>query len=227
MIGWLEGKVIEYFNNGLAKELVLSCGGVGYEVKLLAKHPEIKLSAENYSIWIHQLQREDSTILYGFEKKIERDLFRKLIAVNGIGPKVALSLLDNSSPDELVHSIINQETNNLKRAPGVGKRMAERLIIELKDKLKEFYDSKSFNISTQIPNKDNKSISLLNPLQIELKDTLLSLEYEETEINKTICLIFEQNPIAKQLNQEGSLEWEENFESLLKSALVLLSQDHS
>ncbi len=227
MIGWLEGTIIEYINKGVGKALIIACGGVGYEVNLLTRHPEKILPLEKYSIWVHQLQREDSTVLYGFEKKIERDLFRRLIAVNGIGPKVAMSLLDNLSPQELVNSIINKQIDNLKRSPGVGKKMAERLSIELKDKLTEFQNLNLNKDLSQITIKGFKTNSKLIPLQNELIDTLRSLEYDENEITNAISLLFETTPTPTGLNKEDSLEENNNFEALLKSAVILLSQDHS
>tara|TARA_Y100001968_G_scaffold311049_1_gene332655 strand:- start:3778 stop:4458 length:681 start_codon:yes stop_codon:yes gene_type:complete len=226
MIAWLEGKIIEYLDTGIRKILIIVCCGVGYEVQLLTRHKCLIPPVEKYALWIHQLQKEDSTILYGFETKVERDLFRKLIAVNGIGAKIAMSLLDNSKPQELVQSIINQNIDDLIKSPGIGRRMAEKLCLELKNKLKGFYEIDSYKFSNESENKASSTKSDILPLQSELEETLLSLEYEQAEINNTISLIFKEQQTDNSLSKKGSIK-EEHFEAMLKRALVLLSQDHS
>ena len=85
--------------------------------------------------WVHQVQRDDGCTLFGFQEKRERDLFRTLISVNGVGPQMALALLDSCSADELVMAIVDGDLRRLSQAQGVGKRTAERLAVELRDRL--------------------------------------------------------------------------------------------
>ena len=134
MIGLLRGKLIE--RDGAAA--VIDVGGVGYEVEvttsasaMLAAHPE------QVVVYTHLSVREDAQSLYGFASARERDLFRSLIKVTGIGPKLALSLLSAVAPDVFASAITSGNTVALVRVPGIGRKTAQRLVIELRDKVRE------------------------------------------------------------------------------------------
>ena len=134
MIGLLRGKLIE--RDGPVA--VIDVGGVGYEVEvtsgaaaMLAAHPE------QVVVYTHLSVREDAQSLYGFASARERDLFRSLIKVMGIGPKLALSLLSAVAPDVFASAITSGNTAALVRVPGIGRKTAQRLVIELRDKVRE------------------------------------------------------------------------------------------
>ncbi len=114
---------------------ILDVNGVGYEVEVpmttLYRLPSV---GEPVTLHTHLVVREDAHLLYGFAEKRERELFRELIRLNGVGPKLALALMSGLEVDELVRCVQAQDTSTLVKIPGVGKKTAERLLVELKDR---------------------------------------------------------------------------------------------
>ena len=135
MIGRLRGRVLE-----LAGTLaVIDVQGVGYEVELTtATAVALTGNAGDAELFIHHLVREDAQTLYGFATVAERDLFRTLIRMNGVGPKLGIAILGVLSPAELARAVANGDSAAISRAPGVGARTAKRLILELRDRLDDF-----------------------------------------------------------------------------------------
>ena len=132
MIGRLSGQLIE--KNPPA--LVLDVNGVGYEVDApMSTFYVLPTVGESLTLYIHMVVREDAQLLYGFASRTERVLFRALLKVNGIGAKVALSILSGMSTDEFLTCIASQDVAALTRVPGIGKKTAERLLVEMKDKV--------------------------------------------------------------------------------------------
>ena len=134
MIGRLTGTIVEDAADGT---LVLDVGGVGYE--LLAPLGTVGRTTPDdagaVTLWVHTHLREDALLLYGFASREDRAAFRTLISVSGVGPKIAVSILGVMSAGELAHAVARRETSRLTAIPGVGKKTAERLALELKDKL--------------------------------------------------------------------------------------------
>ncbi|MBP6673289.1 MAG: Holliday junction branch migration protein RuvA, partial [Bacteroidetes bacterium] len=132
--------MISYLKGILAKksptEIIVDVGGVGYSVNISLSTYE-QLSELNSEVFIltHHHIREDAQVLYGFSGDNERDIFRMLIGVSGIGPKMAQTILSGIRPDELIRTISAGAISSLTAVPGVGKKTAERLILELKDKV--------------------------------------------------------------------------------------------
>ena len=135
MIGRLRGQVLERTGN-LA---VVDVQGVGYEVELTAATAEaLSGHAVEAQLFIHHLVREDAQTLYGFATAAERDLFRTLIRMNGVGPKLGIAILGVLAPAELAQAVANGDSAAISRAPGVGARTAKRLILDLRDRLDDF-----------------------------------------------------------------------------------------
>jgi Holliday junction DNA helicase RuvA len=134
LIGRLVGKVVE---DGADGTLILDVGGVGYEVLVpLGTGGRVTPDAAGVvTLFVHTHVREDAFLLYGFASRDERAAFRQLIGVSNIGPKIALSILGALSVSELAAAVARGETAKLTAVPGVGKKTAERLVLELKDKL--------------------------------------------------------------------------------------------
>jgi Holliday junction DNA helicase RuvA len=131
MIGYLDGRVRE-LQPGV---LLLDVGGVGYEVHVpLSLLPRAARDA-TLGLFVHTHVREDALTLFGFLTARERDTFRALIAVSGVGPRTALALLSGLEPDELAAAIDGEQWRRLAAVPGIGRRTAERIIVELKGKL--------------------------------------------------------------------------------------------
>jgi Holliday junction DNA helicase RuvA len=138
MIAWLQGVLLEK----QAPNLLLNVNGVAYEVEApLSVFYDLPAINEIVSIFVHMVVREDAQLLFGFSSKQQRDLFRSLIKVNGVGPKVGLAVLSTLSAQELMQCMLNEDDAVLTKVPGIGKKTAQRLIVELKDRLeKEFAD---------------------------------------------------------------------------------------
>jgi len=132
MIGRLSGFLLE--KN--PPEIVLDCHGVGYEVQVpMSTFYNLPAVGEQVSVLTHFIVREDAQLLYGFATEEERKAFRLLIKISGIGPRMALALLSGMGVEELAQAVSSQEPGRLVKVPGIGKKTAERLLLELKGKM--------------------------------------------------------------------------------------------
>jgi len=134
MIGRLRGKII----HKQPPQLLIDVQGVGYEVDApMSTFYQLPDAGSDVTLHTHMVVREDAQLLYGFASETERALFRHLIKINGVGPKLALTILSGMGADEFVACVQDGDAAALVRMPGIGKKTAERLIIELRDKLKD------------------------------------------------------------------------------------------
>jgi len=132
MIGQLRGTLLEK----RPPVLLLDVGGVGYEVEApMTVFYDLPDAGAELTLHTHFVVREDAQLLYGFADRYERELFRALIKVNGVGPKMALAILSGIEADRLARCIQDQDTPSLVKVPGIGKKTAERLVIEMSDRL--------------------------------------------------------------------------------------------
>ncbi|MBR9869214.1 MAG: Holliday junction branch migration protein RuvA [Oceanospirillales bacterium] len=192
MIGRLRGELLEKH----PPQLVIDVSGVGYEVdasmNTFYQLPEV---GRQVTLFTHMVVREDAQLLYGFYDRTERSLFRTLIKINGVGPKLALTILSGISVNEFVQSVQHQDTAALVRLPGVGKKTAERLIIEMKDKLQDFHfsDVDEFTLTDGLgpvasgPATDNRA---------EAESALVALGYKPVQATKSIAQAEKSNPGA-------------------------------
>lgn len=136
MIGWLKGRLLEK----QAPFLLLDVGGVGYEIQ--APMTTFYVLPENGTVelFTHMVVREDAQLLFGFASRDERSLFRSLIKVNGVGPKLALAILSSIDAKSFVACVQHDDVHALTKIPGIGKKTAERLLIEMRDRLKDWHD---------------------------------------------------------------------------------------
>ena len=140
MIGRLCGILVEKKAPGL----VIDVNGVGYEVEApMTTFYELPKVGEKVTIYTHLVVREDAHLLFGFIKDNDRALFRSLIKVSGVGGKLALALLSGMSSHDFIKTVRSNDIASLTRIPGVGKKTAERLVIEMRDRLKEFVPEKT------------------------------------------------------------------------------------
>ena len=179
MIGFLRGKL-------LAKkppQLLLDVQGVGYEVEApMTTFYELPAIGEAVSLYTHLVVRDDAHILFGFYQEAERTMFRTLIKVNGVGPKLALTILSGQSASEFQRCIEDSDTQALVRLPGVGKKTAERLVIEMRDRLPALSEISETAI-TLSPGQENTTAG--NPKQ-EAITALCSLGYKAAEASKMV-----------------------------------------
>ncbi len=185
MIARLNGILIEK----TPPQVVIDCNGVGYEVEVpmstFYNLPELGVKIQ---LLIHFVVREDAQLLYGFGTEQEKSTFRQLLKVNGIGAKSALSILSGLSIEELVQAVAMQETAMLTRVPGVGKKTAERLLLELKDK---------FSVSGLTPNNANQPKSASS----DVLNALISLGYNEREALVAVKLLPADMSVAGGIKQ--------------------------
>ncbi|MFK7995703.1 MAG: Holliday junction branch migration protein RuvA [Granulosicoccus sp.] len=175
MIGRLTGKLLE--KN--PPSLVIDVGGVGYEVDApMSTFYALPALNEDISLFTHLVVREDAQLLYGFASRTERVLFRALLKVNGVGAKVALSILSGMSADEFLACVSSKDINALVRVPGIGKKTAERLLIELQDKV-EALDLGGLPTGT-LPRTNDQSA------RTQAEEALAALGYKPAEAVKLL-----------------------------------------
>ena len=158
MIGRIKGILIEK----IPPFILLDCQGVGYEIEVpMTTFFGLPDEGSEVTLLTHLVVREDAHLLFGFATTSERHMFRQLIKVNGIGAKVALSILSSIESNELTNAIKTDDTNMLIKIPGIGKKTAERLVLELKDRVKDIEVTQaSKNVITNIDDIENALISL-------------------------------------------------------------------
>jgi Holliday junction DNA helicase RuvA len=133
MIGRISGVLLE--KN--PPQVLVDANGVGYEIDVpMSTFYGLPKTGDKVALFTHLVVREDAQLLYGFGSEAERTTFRTLLKVSGVGPKVALAVLSGMSVNDLAEAVATQESGRLTRVPGIGKKTAERLLLELKDKLK-------------------------------------------------------------------------------------------
>ncbi|WP_254173315.1 Holliday junction branch migration protein RuvA [Planktothrix pseudagardhii] len=207
MIGSLTG-IIADIQKGNANRvtLLLNVNNVGYELQILPRmRMELPPLGETTQIFTHLQVREDQMVLYGFSSMAERDLFRQLISVSGIGTQLAIALLDTLGLQDLIQAIVGGNTRVLAKTPGVGNKTAERIALELKTKLSEWRNQAGLLSSPS---------GIAPHIQEEVEMTLLALGYTGAEVMKALQAISQDSSLAKQTNSD---EW-------IRSAIAWLSQ---
>jgi Holliday junction DNA helicase RuvA len=131
MISRLNGRLIEKNPT----DLLIECGGVGYEVKISLNTFSVLPNQEAIVIYTKQIIREDAHMLYGFASKDEREMFTHLISVSGIGPNTAIIMLSSMTPDEIAQAIVSEDVSRIQKVKGIGTKTAQRVIIDLKGKV--------------------------------------------------------------------------------------------
>ena len=221
MISWLKGKVIQNWHISSKKGVVLNVEGVGYEVQLLSKQVAVLDNTVAHEYWIHQVNREDCINLYGFKDINQRDLFRKIISVNGIGPQIAMALLEDHEVTQLVSAIENNDLNLLTKSQGIGKRIAGRLVVELKNKLQLFKVNEDIDINIQGQTISNQFTKYME----EIESILTSLGYMNNEIKDSIEFITNEKTNHSLINALSTDARKELMDEHLKEILIRLSQN--
>ena len=221
MISWLKGEKVHTWKISSRKGVVLNVGGVGYEIQLLPKQIDKAEFLNEFELWIHQIDREDGTSLYGFIEVNQRDLFREIISVNGIGPQIGMAMLEEFEVPQLVNAIENKESNLLTKTQGIGKRIAERLIVELRNKLQRFTD----NDKTIHENKNDIEANQFSKYIDEIYLILNSLGYVDNEIKDSIKIITtKEKEYSLLLNSLSAEEKAKLMDEHLKEILMKLSE---
>lgn len=189
LIGRLRGLLLEK----TAPEVLIECNGVGYEVTMpmtsIYTLPEVSKEA---IIYTHFVVREDAQLLYGFANKVERKLFRLLIKVNGVGPKLGLAILSGMSADQFVSCVIHDDLSTIVKIPGVGKKTAERLLIEMRDRLKDWKLEADSSEIDNILVANTIENTFVNDEKGDATNALVSLGYNQSQADKAVKSVFEK-----------------------------------
>ncbi|MGQ6287949.1 Holliday junction branch migration protein RuvA [Serratia sp. IR-2025] len=187
MIGRLRGNILEK----QPPLVLLEANGVGYEVHMpMTCFYELPELGQEAIVFTHFVVREDAQLLYGFNDKQERALFRELIKVNGVGPKLALAILSGMSAQQFVSAVEREEITALVKLPGVGKKTAERLVVEMKDRFKGL-NGDLFNSSSEIslPSAADKAPDVDAEAEAEAVSALVALGYKPQEASRMVSKI--------------------------------------
>lgn len=190
MIAQIKGRLIEK----TPTYVVIDCNGVGYELKISLNTYSKLGESEVCSLFTHFVVREDAQLLYGFKETSERELFRLLISVSGVGSATAMMILSSLSPDETKQAILTNDVNTLKSVKGIGAKSAERIIIDLRDKI------------GKVDSATTISLSINNTVK-------------EEALSALVMLGFGKNPAEKALNKIMTTEEDLTVEELIKRAL--------
>jgi Holliday junction DNA helicase RuvA len=188
MIGWLQGQLQDPWQQANRCGLLILCQGVGYEVQVSQRlWAQLPPPGAPITLHVHHTIREDGWTLYGFESRQERELFRELVAVSGVGPQMGLALLGAMGLEDLVGAIVEGNTKLLSQAPGVGKRTAERLALELRQKLLDRFATLMgpAGLAVESAGGDGPGGGL-PPLGDELESTLIAMGYDRMEIRAAL-----------------------------------------
>jgi Holliday junction DNA helicase RuvA len=188
VIGWLKGRIIEK----QAPQLLLDVQGVGYEVHApMTTFYQLPESGE-VELFTHFVVREDAQLLFGFATKDERRLFRSLIKVNGVGPKLALTILSSVETHEFVSCVQMDDVSRLVKIPGIGKKTAERLLVEMRDRLKDWFiesgDSLVIGAEASLAKMQSSH---------EAEAALVALGYKPAEASKMIATVQKTQALDK------------------------------
>jgi Holliday junction DNA helicase RuvA len=202
MIDFVEG-TIAYLD---ADYVVVETAGIGY--RLFCPNPYVFVQYEGKArrFYTHHHVREDAILLYGFASRDERDLFRKLLEVSGIGPKGALGILAAAAPEQIVLAVQQENVTYLTKFPGIGKKTAQRMILDLKDKLNGFTPSAIVPAVEASPLSGQGAVTQLE----EALEALLALGYTDAEIQKI------KASLKQQAESGGAVD------QLVKQGLALL-----
>lgn len=182
MIDYIKGNLVEI----TPTDLVLECHGIGYKILISLQTYEALNGKNDTVVYIHHYIREDEELYYGFASKDERELFRLLIGVSGIGASTARMMLSSLSSDEIRNAILSEDINKIKSIKGIGLKSAQRLILELKDKVVKGAGS------------DNSTLFSAGTSGVadEASTALILLGFTKANVNKAVSAALKENPGA-------------------------------
>ena len=221
MISWISGELVELWQTNQKFFALINCQGLGYEIQILEslflKLKTNQISNKNITLWIKHIKKEDSDLLFGFSSKKQKNFFIEILSIRGVGSQISMGILNKFSINELINAIKTQNKKLISSVPGIGQKMSDRLILELKSKFKNdilFEEEKS---KDELEIKDPEINRMMEDLQL----TLQSLNYKNKEIKYILPLI------TKEVDLLAKNENNLSFENLLKLAMNYLDKDIS
>ena len=186
----MQSKMIDYIKGNLVEitptDVVVECSGIGYKILISLQTYEGLNGKNDVKVYIHHYLREDEELYYGFATKDERELFRLLIGVSGIGASTARMMLSSLTSEEIRNAILSEDINKIKSIKGIGLKSAQRLILELKDKV------------VKGAGADNSTlfVSTSNAVADEASTALVMLGFTKANVNKAISAVLKESPGA-------------------------------
>ena len=221
MISWISGDLVDFWQSNQKFFVLINCQGLGYEIQILEsfflKLKTNQISNKNITLWIKHIKKEDSDLLFGFTSKEQKNFFIEILSIRGIGSQISMGILNKFSISEVVNAIKTQDKKLICSVPGVGQKMSDRLILELKSKFKNeilFEEEKS---KDELEIKDPEINKIMEDLQL----TLQSLNYKNKEINTILPILIKENDLLAKKDNNLS------FENLLKFAMSYLDKNSS
>ena len=221
MISWINGDLVDLWQTNQKFFVLINCQGLGYEIQILEsfflKLKTTQISNKNITLWIKHIKKEDSDLLFGFTSKDQKNFFIEILSIRGVGSQIGMGILNKFSIGEFINAIKTQNKKLICSVPGIGQKMSDRLILELKSKFKseiQFSEEKS---------KDEFEINdpAINKMIEDLQLTLQSLSYKNKEINTILPIIIKEIDLL--CKKENNL----SFEKLLKLAMHYLEKNSS
>jgi len=221
LISWITGELVEFWQTNQKYFVLINCQGLGYEIQILEsffnKLKTNNKSNKNITLWIKHIKKEDTDLLFGFASKDQKNFFIQILNIRGIGSQIGMGLLNKFSINEIINAINTQNKKLICSVPGIGQKMSERLILELKIKfINELQIEKEKEIH-EFEIKDPEINKIMEDLQL----TLQSLNYRNKEIKNILPIIIKEVDLLSK--KENNL----SFEYLLKLAMNYLEKDSS
>jgi len=221
LISWINGDLVELWQTNQKFFVLINCQGLGYEIQILEsfflKLKTNQISNKNLTLWIKHIKKEDSDLLFGFASKEQKNFFIEILSIRGIGSQISMGILNKFSFDEVINAIKTQNKKLICSVPGIGQKMSDRIILELKSKFK------SEILFNEEKNKDEFKIAdpEINKMMQDLHLTLQSLNYKNKDIKNTLPFILKEVDLLAKKGDNLS------FENLLKLAMNSLDKDSS
>ena len=221
MISWITGELIDSWQINQKFFVLINCQGLGYEIQILESlFLELKnnpSSKKPISLWIKHIKKEDSDLLFGFVSNDQKKFFIEILDIRGVGSQIGMGMLNKFSISQIIEAINTQNKKLISSVPGIGQKMTDRLILELKNKFKNELLVKDEKNKNEFP-KENTEI---NKMLDDLKLTLQNLDYKKKEIDSILPTIINEIVMLKKNEKKIS------FEYLLKFAMEYLENKNS
>jgi len=221
LISWISGELIDLWQVNNKFFILINCQGLGYEIQILEsfflKLKTNQISNKKITLWLKHIKKEDSDLLFGFTSKEQKNFFIEILSIRGVGSQIGMGILNKFSITEVINAIETQNKKLICSVPGVGQKMSDRLILELKNKFKseiQFEDEKGID---EFDINDPEINKMMEDLQL----TLQSLNYKNKEINYILPTIIKEVDFLTEKENNFS------FENLLKLAMNYLDKDNS
>ena len=221
MISWINGDLVDLWQTNQKFFVLINCQGLGYEIQILEsfflKLKTNQISTKNITLWIKHIKKEDSDLLFGFTSKDQKNFFIEILSIRGVGSQIGIGILNKFSISEVINAIKTQDKKLICSVPGIGQKMSDRLILELKSKFKSEIQIKENKSNDEIETKDPEIKKMMEDLQL----TLQSLNYKNKDINSILPVLIKETVLLSKKEKNIS------FENLLKMAMSYLDKESS